>query len=163
MFALVGRSHIAPTSSSCWCAGAKTSWLDKPPHRVKVDFIEGECLRARARVCVFVCVCMCVCSGEDPEILKRWVLYVGHYAWSTKKILGFRWSKKAKITLETISFWWNTSIGIFKFSPFLYTMEACQWNLINFWKFTNSLIRKKKKRLCSSQWEKKNREKLDFV
>ena len=33
--------------------------------------------------------------------------------------LGFRWSKKAEITLETISFWQNISISIFKFSPFL--------------------------------------------
>ena len=37
----------------------------------------------------------------------------------TKKILGFGWSKKVKMTLETISFWWNISINIFKFSPFL--------------------------------------------
>ena len=45
--------------------------------------------------------------GADPEILKRggalcWSLW---YSWSTKKLLGFRWSKKAKTTLETISFW----------------------------------------------------------
>ena len=46
--------------------------------------------------------------------------------WLTKKILGFRWSKKAKITFETISFWQNISISIFKFSPYLYTMKACQ-------------------------------------
>ena len=37
----------------------------------------------------------------------------------TKKIVGFRWSKKTKITLETIRFWQNISIIIFKFSPFL--------------------------------------------
>ena len=36
-----------------------------------------------------------------------------------KKKLGFRWSKKAKITLETIGFWQNISINNFKFSPFL--------------------------------------------
>ena len=46
-------------------------------------------------------------------------LYVGHHGWPTNKILGFRWSKKAKITLETKSFWRNISISIFKFSPFL--------------------------------------------
>ena len=39
--------------------------------------------------------------GADPEILKRGELYVGHHGWPSKKILGFRWSKKAKITLET--------------------------------------------------------------
>ena len=32
------------------------------------------------------------------------VLYVGHHGWSTKKILGFRRSKKAKITFETKAF-----------------------------------------------------------
>ena len=42
-----------------------------------------------------------------------------HHGWPTKKILGIRWSKKAEVTLETISFWQNISIGIFKFSLFL--------------------------------------------
>ena len=98
-------------------------------------------------------------TGADREVAVN----DGNHGWPTKKILGFRWSKKAKITLETISFWQNISISIFKFSPFLYTMKACQWNLINFSKFANALIRKEKKHLCSSQWEKKNWEKLDFV
>ena len=56
--------------------------------------------------------------------------YVSHHGWWTKKILGFRWSKKAKITLENKSFWRNISISIFKFSPFLFTMKTCQRNLI---------------------------------
>ena len=43
-------------------------------------------------------------AGADPEILKRGVLYVGHHGWPTKKILGFKWSKKAKIMLETKAF-----------------------------------------------------------
>ena len=51
--------------------------------------------------------------------LEKGALYVGHHGWLAKKILGFRWSKKADITLETISFWQNISISIFKFSPFL--------------------------------------------
>ena len=61
-------------------------------------------------------------SGADPEILKRWgggSLYVGHHSWPVKKILGLRWSKKAEITLETIRFWQNIYISIFKFSQFL--------------------------------------------
>ena len=45
-------------------------------------------------------------------------LYVSHHGWATKKILGFRWSKKANITLETLSFWQNISISIF--SIFIY-------------------------------------------
>ena len=83
--------------------------------------------------------------------------------WDTKQtrkltryfVLGFRWSKRAKITLETISFWQNISISIFKLSPFFYTVKVCQWNLINFSKFENALIRKKKKHLRSSHWQKK--------
>ena len=79
------------------------------------------------------------------------------------KNLGFRWSKKTKITLKTTSFWPNISIGILKFSPILYTMKACRWNLINFLKLTNAFIRKEKKLSYSSQWEKKNWEKLEFI
>ena len=91
-------------------------------------------------------------------------LYVGHHGWPTKKILGFRWSKKAKITLEIISFWQNISISIFKFSLFLCAIKAGQWNLINFSKFKKRFDKEReKKRLCSSQWGKKNREKLGFV
>ena len=51
--------------------------------------------------------------------LKRGALFVGHHGWPAKKNLGFRWSKKAEITLETISFGQNISISIFRFSPFL--------------------------------------------
>ena len=43
-------------------------------------------------------------SGADPETLKRGALYVGHHGWLTKKILVFRWSKKAKIALEIKAF-----------------------------------------------------------
>ena len=39
--------------------------------------------------------------------------------WPTDKILGFRWSKNTKITLETINTWGNASIIISKYSPFL--------------------------------------------
>ena len=91
-------------------------------------------------------------QGRIQRFWKGVALYVGHHGWPPKKILGFRWSKKAKITLETISFWQNISISILKFCPFLYTMKACQWNLINFSKLANALIRKEK------SWEK-----LDFV
>ena len=101
--------------------------------------------------------------GRDPEVLKRDSTLCRPPWLADEKISGVRWSKRAKIALETTSFWQNISISIFKFSPFLYTMKACQWNLINFSKFANALIRKEKKHLCSSQWEKKNLEKLDFV
>ena len=58
-------------------------------------------------------------QGQIQRFWKGWALYVGHHGWPAKNILGFRWSKKAEITLETISFWQNISISIFKFSPFL--------------------------------------------
>ena len=58
-------------------------------------------------------------QGQIQRFWKGVVLYVGHLGWPVKKMLGFRWSKKAEITLETISFWQNISISIFKFSPFL--------------------------------------------
>ena len=86
---------------------------------------------------------------------KGVALYVGSHGWPTKKILGFTCSKRAKITLESIRFLQTTLISIFKFSTFLYTMKVCQWDLINFSKFANALIRKEKKCFCSSQWEKK--------
>ena len=42
---------------------------------------------------------MSIVSREDPEIFKmgEGALYGGHHC--------FRWSKMAKITIETISFW----------------------------------------------------------
>ena len=87
--------------------------------------------------------------GADPEILKR-----GSAQIRKKKILGFRWSKEAKITLETISFRRNISISIFKFSPFLCTIKAYLWNLFNFPKFTNALMRKEKKTLIQQSMRK---------
>ena len=56
-----------------------------------------------------------------------------------ENVLCFRWSKKAKITLETISFRQNIYISISKFSPFLLIKSY------NFSNFTNTLIRKEKK------------------
>ena len=84
----------------------------------------------------------------------------GHHVRSTKKILGFRWSKKAKITLKTISFRQNISSSFFKFSPFLCTMKACLWNLINFSKFWNALIRKEKKTLMQQSMRKEKLRKV---
>ena len=106
-----------------------------------------------------------VIQGRIQRSRKGVVLYVGHHSWPTKKILGLRCSKKTKITLETISFWQNISISIFKFSPFLYTMKACQWNLINFSKFANALIRKEKKTLMqqSMREEKPRKVGLCFI
>ena len=81
------------------------------------------------------------------RILRFWkgvALYIGHYDWSTKKILGFSWSKKAKIMLETISFWQNISVSIFKFSPLITADNpAINWYFLKFknlQKFRNHFI-----------------------
>ena len=78
-------------------------------------------------------------QGRIQRFWIRGPLYVGHHVCPTKKISGFRWSKNAKITLETISFCQNIFFSIFKVSRFLYTMKTCRWSLINFSKFTNPL------------------------
>ena len=61
----------------------------------------------------------------QERIRRFWkgvALYVSHHGWPTKKLLGFRWSKKAKTTLETISI--RISIRNFQhfqlFSIFIY-------------------------------------------
>ena len=59
------------------------------------------------------------CQGRIQRFWKGGALYVNHHGWPAKKMLGFRWFKKAKITLETISFGQIISISIFKFSRFL--------------------------------------------
>ena len=78
-------------------------------------------------------------QGRIQRFWIRGPLYVGHHICPTKKISGFRWSKNAKITLETISFCQNIFFSIFKVSRFLYAMKTCRWNLINFSKFANPL------------------------
>ena len=90
--------------------------------------------------------------------------------WSMKKILGFRWSKKAKITLETISFYRNISFSIFRyffqyfqvFSIFICN-ESLQIKSYQFFKIYKRFYKKREKHSYSSQWEQKNWEKLDFV
>ena len=68
--------------------------------------------------------------GGSKDFEKRGGAGGGHSMlateWPRKKNLSFRWSKKAKITLETKSFWRNIFIKTFKFSPFLYKTKACR-------------------------------------
>ena len=89
-------------------------------------------------------------------------LYVRHHGWLTKKILGFRWSKKAKITLKNV--FGEMFLSVFLNCLYFYILwKPCRWNLINFSKFTNTLVRKEKKHPYRSQREKKNWVKLDFA
>ena len=55
---------------------------------------------------------------------KKGALYVSHHGCPTNKILGFRWSKKAKITLKPKSFWRSISASIFEFFAFLHIIQA---------------------------------------
>ena len=75
-----------------------------------------------------------------------------------EKILALRWSKKSKITFETLRFWWNISISILKCLHF-YAVKVCWWDLINFSKIYRCFDKERKKHSHSSQWEKKNWEK----
>ena len=58
-------------------------------------------------------------TGADPEILRKGGCFMLATMVGWQKKLGFRWSKKAEITLETIGFRQNIYISILKFSPFL--------------------------------------------
>ena len=72
-------------------------------------FVFWVCLRARVqRVCVVrekvdwgeqLFQLILEISEADLGILKSGALYIGYHGWPTKKSFGFRWSKKAKITL----------------------------------------------------------------
>ena len=132
----------------------KKIWGNKQSLKVKHMVLDAKANNSLENSWITTCSNVYSCQGRIQIFWKGGALYVGKNAWLMKKIF--------KITLETILFWQNISISIFKFSPLLYAMKACPWNLINFAKFASALIRKKKKPLRSSQWEKKNWVKLDF-
>ena len=50
-------------------------------------------------------------SGAEAEILKKEGALCRLLWMAGGNILGFRWSKKFRIMLETISFWQNISIS----------------------------------------------------
>ena len=87
--------------------------------------------------------------------------YFTYGLWSVTNLQGgSRDFEKAKMTLETKGFWQNISISIFKFSPFLCTMKAFKWNLANFSKLANDLIRKEKKTLMQQSMRKETLRKI---
>ena len=63
-----------------------------------------------------------------PRFGEEWALYVDHHGWPKMKILGFRWSKKAKTTLEAIT---SCEIFLSVFSSFL-QWEKKLWEKLNF-------------------------------
>ena len=60
-----------------------------------------------------------VTRGRSRDFEKG-VLNVGHHGWPMKQILGFRWSKKSKITLETKAFG-ETFLSVFSNFLHFYT------------------------------------------
>ena len=93
---------------------------------------------------------------------KKVVLYVGHHGWSTKKILGFRWSKKAKITFWTISFWQNTSTSIFKFSPSFIYNESLPIKFYQVFKICKRFDKEREKILMQQSTRKEKLRKVGF-
>ena len=94
-----------------------------------------------------------IASGADPEILKR-----RRSSLAVEEKFRFQWFKKAKITLETISFWQNISISIFKFCQFLYTVKACRWDLINIFKISKRSDNERKKNTYAAVNERRKTE-----
>ena len=90
--------------------------------------------------------------GADPEILKRGGrLYIGHHGWLTKKILGFRWSKKAKITFETNIFG-ETFLSVV--SNFLHFNESLPMKFYPFFKIYMRFYKKREKTLMPQSMRK---------
>ena len=97
----------------------------------------------------FLCKCdqrnLRIWSTFTEEILNgKTSFLVQCHGWPTKKVLGFRWSKKVKIRIETISFWKNVSV----FSNFLHF--HIQWKLadkiLSIFENLQTLWKKKKKK-----------------
>ena len=84
-----------------------------------------------------------VASKIKPRVVQQ-ILKKGALCkppgWPTNKFLGFRWSKQAKITLETINFW---KIFLSVFSNFLHFY-------IQFFKIYKRFYKKKEKTLIQT-------------
>ena len=95
---------------------------------------------------IFICVPYVILQGADSEILKNGGrgLYVGHHGCPTKKILGFRWSKKAKITLK-IQVFGETFLSVF--SNFLRFNESLPMKSYQFFKIYIGFYKKREKTL----------------
>ena len=100
------------------------------------DSPRGTCLLCNIDMSHHLFTCL---RGADQEIFKRWGEGGDALCRLPQKILGFRWSKKAEVTLETISLGQNISISILKFSPFL-LIKSCQ-----FFKSPHTAVNEKRK------------------
>ena len=64
-----------------------------------------------------------------------------------KKQERIRNQKRGAANVRNYKFWQNTSISIFKFSQFLYTMKACQWISYHFFKICKPFDKESEKTL----------------
>ena len=85
------------------------------------------------------------------------MLYVGHHGWPKKEILGFRWSKKAKITLETNVFG-ETFPTVF--SNFLHFNESLPMKSYQFFKIYIRFYKKWEKTLMQQSMGKEKKKKF---
>ena len=91
----------------------------------------------------WVNACHATYRGGSRDFEKV-ALNIGHQGWPTKKSLGFRWSKKAKITLETIHFWRNIYISIFSISLYNESFPTKSFQFFKIYERLQHSVRKKK-------------------
>ena len=120
-------------------------------------------------VMIVICFDLCKLATMIPEgwyppqgwIHRLWkvgALYVGHHDWPTKKILGFRWSKKAKITLETNVFG-ETFPSVF--SNFLLFNESLRMKSYQFFKIYIHFYKKRETTLMQQSMRKEKKRKFE--
>ena len=80
---------------------------------------------------------------------------VGHHAWLTKKILGFRWCGKAKIALETIKFLVKYIYQYFQISSIFIYHESLPMKSYQFFKIYKPFSKKKEKNTHTAFNEKR--------
>ena len=99
--------------------------------------------------------------GGSRDFEKGWRSMSTTMVGRQKTNLGFRWSKKAKITLETISFWQNISISFFQFSPFRYIQgESLPMTSYQFFKICKHLDKEREKTLVQQSMRKEKLRKV---
>ena len=82
------------------------------------------------------------------------------YGWPTKKILSFRWSKKAKITLEATCFWQNISICILKFSSIFIYNGSLPMKSYQIFKISKRFDKEREKTLMQQSMRKEKQRKV---
>ena len=98
-------------------------------------------------------------QGRIQRFWKRGVLYVSHHCWPTKKILGFRWSKKVEITLENNVFD-ETFLSVF--SNFLHFNESLQMKSYQILKIYKRFYKQREKAIIQQSMRKEKLRKFEL-